>query len=183
MVWAPLDRGAKSGAHTTQSPANRGVSPNCAGGWPSPPADTHCNAYYPADVQLNSAVPNPRFETFVLTLNQRVQGSSPCAPTNEINELQNYALGTASQKSRLGSTREATTGFFRRCARRSLTLNRLQCPRLICATDCCSLAIGRRFLSTAILSTRKRVRSQFFSGNCARLTARGSSPPQISQKN
>jgi hypothetical protein len=47
----------------------------------------------------------------------------------------------------------------------------------------CQASISRSSLSTAILSTRKRVRSQVFSGSCARLTARGSSPPQISQKN
>jgi hypothetical protein len=37
--WAPLVRGAKFDARTTQSPANRGASPTRAGGRPSPPAD------------------------------------------------------------------------------------------------------------------------------------------------
>jgi hypothetical protein len=31
MIWAPLVRGAKIDARTTQSPANRGASPHCAG--------------------------------------------------------------------------------------------------------------------------------------------------------
>src|SRR5215471_19162770 len=32
MAWAPLVRGAKIDARTTQSPANRGASPKCARG-------------------------------------------------------------------------------------------------------------------------------------------------------
>jgi hypothetical protein len=38
-----------------------------------------------------------------LTLNQRVQGSSPCAPTIEIKDLADIPTGHASQKRRLGS--------------------------------------------------------------------------------
>jgi hypothetical protein len=41
-----------------------------------------------------------------LTLNQRVHGSSPCAPTIEINELADVDRRVASQKSPLGSTWE-----------------------------------------------------------------------------
>src|SRR5215207_8151058 len=40
------------------------------------------------------------------TLNQRVQGSNPCTPTNDLNNLGPISR-TASQKSRLGSTWEA----------------------------------------------------------------------------
>jgi hypothetical protein len=48
----------------------------------------------------------------VLTLNQRVQGSSPCAPTNKINKLEPFPIGAASQPLRLGSIWEATTRYF-----------------------------------------------------------------------
>src|SRR4051812_48637634 len=43
----------------------------------------------------------------LLTLNQRVQGSNPCTPTNEIRHLVRLLPDAASQKSRLGSTWEA----------------------------------------------------------------------------
>src|SRR5215204_6863445 len=52
------------------------------------------------------------------TLNQRVQGSNPCTPTNDFNDLGATSLWVASQKSRLGSTWEA--GEYRR-RRRSAT--------------------------------------------------------------
>jgi hypothetical protein len=38
-------------ARTTQSPAHRGASPQCADGGPNPSADAHSNAYYAAEVQ------------------------------------------------------------------------------------------------------------------------------------
>src|SRR5215208_4821982 len=45
-----------------------------------------------------------------LTLNQRVQGSNPCTPTNKIKYLRRLWANAASQKSRLGSTWEARGG-------------------------------------------------------------------------
>jgi hypothetical protein len=48
---APLVRGAGIDARTTQGPAHRGASPQCADGGPNPPADAHSNAYYAAEVQ------------------------------------------------------------------------------------------------------------------------------------
>jgi hypothetical protein len=44
-----------------------------------------------------------------LTLNQRVQGSSPCAPTNEIKCLSYFTGVTATQKSRQGWPMGGTT--------------------------------------------------------------------------
>jgi hypothetical protein len=41
----------KNDARTTQSPAIRGASPQCAGGRPSQPGNAHSNAYYAAEVQ------------------------------------------------------------------------------------------------------------------------------------
>ena len=48
-----------------------------------------------------------------LTLNQRVQGSNPCTPTNEISHLGAIRNCSASQKMRLGSTWEARGRLFR----------------------------------------------------------------------
>jgi hypothetical protein len=42
-----------------------------------------------------------------LTLNQRVQGSNPCTPTNKIRNLAQFSPASASQKCRLGSVWEA----------------------------------------------------------------------------
>src|SRR5215208_7516296 len=50
-----------------------------------------------------------------LTLNQRVQGSNPCTPTNKIKHLGRLWAKAASQKSRLGSTWEGV-GYARRFA-------------------------------------------------------------------
>jgi hypothetical protein len=47
-----------------------------------------------------------------LTFNQRVPGSNPGALTIEINMLARSLRGAASQKTRLGSTWEATAGVF-----------------------------------------------------------------------
>jgi hypothetical protein len=38
-----------------------------------------------------------------LTLNQRVQGSSPCAPTNDFKDLGDISIGRSSQNFQLGS--------------------------------------------------------------------------------
>src|SRR5256885_17073058 len=54
IVWAPLVRGAGIDARTTQSPAHREASPKCFTGWPCPPAGTHSNASFAAEVQTNS---------------------------------------------------------------------------------------------------------------------------------
>src|SRR3984893_12682465 len=54
IVWAPLVRGAGIDARTTQSPAHREASPKCFTGWPCPPAGTHSNASFAAEVQSNS---------------------------------------------------------------------------------------------------------------------------------
>src|ERR1700730_8512134 len=54
IVWAPLVRGAGIDARTTQSPAHREASPECLTGWPCPPAGTHTNASFAAEVQSNS---------------------------------------------------------------------------------------------------------------------------------
>jgi len=51
IVWAPLVRGAGIDARTTQSPAHREASPECFTGWPCPPAGTHSNASFAAEVQ------------------------------------------------------------------------------------------------------------------------------------
>src|SRR6202023_3073545 len=51
IVWAPLVRGAGIDARTTQSPAHREASPKCFTGWPCPPAGTHSNASFAAEVQ------------------------------------------------------------------------------------------------------------------------------------
>src|SRR5580704_14186703 len=51
IVWAPLIRGAGIGARTTQSPAHREASPECFTGWPCPPAGTHSNASFAAEVK------------------------------------------------------------------------------------------------------------------------------------
>jgi len=51
IVWAPLVRGAGIDARTTQSPAHREARPKCFTGWPCPPAGTHSNASFAAEVQ------------------------------------------------------------------------------------------------------------------------------------
>jgi hypothetical protein len=51
IVWAPLVRGAGIDARTTQSPAHREASPKCFTRWPCPPAGTHSNASFAAEVQ------------------------------------------------------------------------------------------------------------------------------------
>jgi hypothetical protein len=66
--------------------------------------------HYVANESINDNE-NSRIECYMLrseigeqrTLNQRVQGSSPCAPTIEIKNLVGILAGRASQKSRLGS--------------------------------------------------------------------------------
>jgi hypothetical protein len=56
----------------------------------------------------------------LLTLNQRVQGSNPCTPTNKIRHLEGLRRKAASQKSRLGSTWEARATLSRRRSRFSV---------------------------------------------------------------
>jgi hypothetical protein len=51
MILGSFGSRRRNDARTTQSPAHRGTSPQCADGGPSPPADAHSNAYYAAEVQ------------------------------------------------------------------------------------------------------------------------------------
>jgi hypothetical protein len=76
--WGPLDRGAGIDARTTQSPAFRGASLQCAGGWTTPPAATHSNAYYAAEVQ---SVLHPEIRSHVLGKPGRNDNQPALRPT------------------------------------------------------------------------------------------------------
>ena len=52
--FGSVGSGAGIDARTTQSPAHREASPECFTGWPCPPAGTHSNASFAAEVQSNS---------------------------------------------------------------------------------------------------------------------------------
>src|SRR5215204_2454899 len=75
---------------------------------------THMD-YGPTPRQVSIEAPGQRgffpvqraFDREQLTLNQRVQGSNPCTPTNDVRRLAEFRNCYASQKSRLGSMWEA----------------------------------------------------------------------------